>query len=106
MPARDVFRVGAGRPTVAGHNHHRRPACSAPTSYAGGGGGEGMPAKQRRYTGELANPIVWHDQPTFRGAVTKERVDKHRHDYENHQRDAERQVNQKLLQKMSLLMKH
>ena len=25
---------GAGRPTVAGHNHHRRPACPAPTSYA------------------------------------------------------------------------
>jgi hypothetical protein len=65
-----------------------------------------MPAKQRRYTGELAKPIVWPEPPTFWGAVTNERVHKYWRDYKNHQRNTERRVNQKLLQKMSLLLKH
>jgi hypothetical protein len=65
-----------------------------------------MPAKKRRYTGELAKPIVWPAPPTFWGAVTEERVHKFWRDYENHQRKAEQCVKQKLLQKMSLLMKH
>jgi hypothetical protein len=64
-----------------------------------------MPANQRRYRGELAKPIVWPDPPTFWGAVTQERVHKYWRDYENHHRNAERRVNEKLLQKMSLLMK-
>jgi hypothetical protein len=65
-----------------------------------------MPAKQRRYMGELAKPIVWPNPPTFWGAVTEERVHKYRRDCENHQRKAQRYVDRKLLQKMSLLLKH
>jgi hypothetical protein len=65
-----------------------------------------MPAKQRRYTGELANPIVLPNPPPFWGAVTEERVRKHRRDYEKHHREAQRHVNRKLLHKMSLLLKH
>jgi hypothetical protein len=65
-----------------------------------------MPVKQRRYTGELAKPIVYPDTPTFWGAVTEGRVRKYWRDYENHQRKTEQRVNQKLLLKMSLLMKH
>jgi hypothetical protein len=64
-----------------------------------------MPVKQRRYTGELAKPIVWLDPPAFWGAATEERVRKYWRDYENNQRNAERRVKEKLLQKMSLLMK-
>lgn len=65
-----------------------------------------MPTKRRRYIGELAKPIVWPDPPAFWGAVTEDRVNKYSRDYENHQRDAERRVKQRLLQKMSLLMRH
>jgi histidinol dehydrogenase len=65
-----------------------------------------MPSKRRCYTGELAKPIVWPASPTFWGAVTEERVHKFWRDYEKHRRNAERRVNQKLLQKMSLLKKH
>src|SRR5947209_1928887 len=73
---------------------------------SGGGGRWWMPAKQRRYAGELAKPIVWPNPPTFWGGATEERVHKYWRDYENHQRKTEQRVNRKLLQKMSLLMKH
>jgi hypothetical protein len=85
--------------------HHRRPVCSALILFTSAVGGLWMPAKQRRYTGELAKPIVWPNPPTFWGAVTEQRVHKYRRDYENHQRKAKQRVNEKLLQKMSLLMK-
>jgi hypothetical protein len=65
-----------------------------------------MRAKRRRYAGELATPIVWPAPPTFEGAVTKERVQEYRRKYENHQREAGQRVEQKLLEKISLLMKH
>ena len=65
-----------------------------------------MPTKQCCYTGKLAKPIVWTDPPAFWGAVTEERVRKYWRDYENRQRQAEQRVNQKLLQKMSLLIRH
>jgi hypothetical protein len=65
-----------------------------------------MPAKRRRYAGELATPIIWPAPPTFEGAVTDERVQNFWRDYENHQRDVEQRVTQKILQKMSLLIKH
>ena len=65
-----------------------------------------MPAKRRRYAGELATPIVWPAPPTFEGAVTEERVQEYRRKCENHQREVGQRVEQKLLEKISLLMKH
>ena len=65
-----------------------------------------MPAKRRRYAGELATPIVWPARPTFEGAVTEERVQEYWRKYENHQREVGQRVEQKLLEKISLLMKH
>jgi hypothetical protein len=65
-----------------------------------------MAAKRRRYTGELATPIVWRDPPTFEGAVTPARVKEFWRNYERHQREAEQRIAEKLLQKMTLLMKH
>jgi hypothetical protein len=65
-----------------------------------------MPRKQRRYVSELANPIVWPALPTFEGAVTAKRVKEFWGRWKRDQRDAERNVAQALLRKISLLMKH
>jgi hypothetical protein len=65
-----------------------------------------MSGKRRRYAGELAKPIVWPDPPTFWGAAIEKGRRKYWRDYENHQRKVEHDVHQKLLKKMSLLMKH
>jgi hypothetical protein len=65
-----------------------------------------MPAKQRRYAGELAKQIVCPNPPTFWGVATQKRVRKYCRDYKNHRRKVEQDMNQKLLKKMSLLMKH
>ena len=62
--------------------------------------------RRRRYGGELAKPIVWHDPPTFWGAVTKKRVRQFWRDYKRQERETEEKVSQTLLHKMSLLMKH
>ena len=62
--------------------------------------------RRRRYRGELAKPIVWHDPPTFWGAVTKKRVRQFWRDYKQQERETEEKVAQTLLHKMSLLMKH
>ncbi len=65
-----------------------------------------MASKRRRYSGELATPIVHPASLTFEGAVTDERVRKFWRKWKRHQREAEQQVTQKLLQKMSLLMEY
>src|SRR4051812_4225165 len=65
-----------------------------------------MPAKRRRYTGQLAKPIAWPASPTFWGAVTDKRVQKFRRDDEKHQREAERLLTQQLSEKMKLLLEH
>jgi hypothetical protein len=65
-----------------------------------------MGAKKRRYTGELATPIVMPAPPTFWGAVTHERVRRWRKACQQHQQEAENRAAKKLLEKMSLLMKH
>jgi hypothetical protein len=65
-----------------------------------------VPRRQRRYVGELATPIVRPAPPTFEGAVTAKRAKEFWDRWKRRQRDAERNVSQKLLRKMSLLMKH
>jgi hypothetical protein len=65
-----------------------------------------MPTKRRRYLGELPIPIIRPAAPTFEGAVTPARVEEFWRDYENHEREAERFIEQKLLQKMTLLCEH
>jgi hypothetical protein len=69
------------------------------------GGGE-MAAKRRRYSGELAAPIVRPAPPAFEGAVTDQRVEKFWRDYSKHERKAEQIIKQKLLQKITLLMEY
>jgi hypothetical protein len=65
-----------------------------------------MRAKRRSYTGELATPIVAPAPPTFEGAVTDERVRQFWESRQLHQQEVAEQANRKLLEKMSLLMKH
>jgi len=65
-----------------------------------------MGAKKRRYSGELANPIVIPAPPTFEGAFTDERVRQFRETRQQHRQEAEDRAGEKLLEKMSLLMKH
>src|SRR5215469_13806793 len=65
-----------------------------------------MPARRRRYTGQLAKPIAWPASPTFWGAVTDKRVQEFWQDDEKHQREAEQLVSQKLSKKMELLLEH
>lgn len=65
-----------------------------------------MGAKRRRYSGELATPIVMPAPPTFWGAVTHERVRRWRKASQQHQQEAKNRAAEKLLEKMSLLMKH
>jgi len=60
----------------------------------------------KRYTGELATPIVCPAPPTFWGPVTDERVKEFRRNYECHQQEVEQSVAQQLSRKLSLLMKH
>jgi hypothetical protein len=70
----------------------------------GGGGGE-MSAK-RRYTGELVTPISLAALPTFEGAVTDKRVKRFWESHRQHQQEADNRARQKLLEKLSLLMRH
>jgi hypothetical protein len=65
-----------------------------------------MGARKRRYSGELATPIVMPAPPTFWGAVTHERVRRWRKASQQHQQEAENRAAQKRLEKVSLLMKY
>jgi hypothetical protein len=65
-----------------------------------------MRAKKRRYTGELATPVVVPGPPTFKGAVTPERVAEYWERYAQHPQDIFRQLDAELGKRMSLLMKH
>jgi hypothetical protein len=62
-----------------------------------------MGAKKRRYSGELATPIVLPAPPTFEGAVTDERVRQFWELHGQHQQEAANRASEKLLKKMSLL---
>jgi hypothetical protein len=64
------------------------------------------PKRRRRYVGELAHNIVRPAFPSFEGAVTEERVQRFWRKCNRHEREAERRIRQKRLQKMLLLMKH
>jgi hypothetical protein len=65
-----------------------------------------MASKRRCYIGELATPIIRPNPPTFEGAVTPERFDKFWHDYDTHETNTKQLIEQKLSQKMTLLMEH
>ena len=65
-----------------------------------------MPAKRRRYHGELAAPIVLAAPASFEGAATPKRVENYWREYEKHQRKTERLIKQRLSEKLGLLMKH
>jgi hypothetical protein len=65
-----------------------------------------MGSKKRRYTGELARPVIRPAPPTFEGAVTPKRVKEFWRRHKHHERDAKCRVEEELLRKMSLLMKH
>jgi hypothetical protein len=65
-----------------------------------------MPTRQKRYTGPLASPIIWRSAPPFSGAVTDERVEQYWKDYEEHQQQAQKDVDQQFKEKLSLLMDH
>jgi hypothetical protein len=64
------------------------------------------PVNRRRYTGELAAPIIRPAPPTFEGAVTDERLQQFWDSAERHWHEADDLVAQKLREKMSLLMAH
>jgi len=59
-----------------------------------------MASKPRRYTGELATPIVLPAPPTFWGAVTDKRVKEFWRDHERHLLKTKQNLEQKLTRKM------
>jgi len=62
--------------------------------------------KPKRYSGELATPIIWPSTPAFEGAVTHERAEAFWANDARLQREAAQLVAEALLRKLSLLMSH